>query len=80
VFGLGSKAWVVLFKTDPDFKQVASSVWVSGVIMSTLSAILIGLFFKSGSLYDRRLVELDARQSIFIQGEIYFAPWDGCLK
>jgi hypothetical protein len=54
VFGLGSKAWVVLFKTDPDFKQVASSAWVSGVIMSTLGAILIGLFFKAGSLYERR--------------------------
>jgi hypothetical protein len=47
LFGLGSKAWVVLFKSDDDFHQVAVSVWVGGIIMSTLCCVIVAMLFKA---------------------------------
>lgn len=48
--GLGlSKGWLVLFKTENDLSNVATSPWAGGVAMSMLVCVLSYLFFWLGS-------------------------------
>jgi hypothetical protein len=54
VVSLGDRAWAVLFKTDSDFKQVARTSWVDGIIMSTALCIILWLFFSAATRYGRR--------------------------
>jgi hypothetical protein len=49
IITLGDKAWVVLFKTDKDFRAVARGPWIGGIVMGTLIclALTLWLFIKA---------------------------------
>jgi hypothetical protein len=46
---LGHQGWVVLFKTDLDFRRVAQGPWRDGIIMSTMVVVVLLLFFAMGT-------------------------------
>jgi hypothetical protein len=50
ILSLHDKAWVVLFKTDTDFRTVAQGPWIGGIIMGTVICLSLWLFFRAGTV------------------------------
>ena len=47
--GLGGNGWLVLFKTDAELAQFATTPWAGGVAMSIIVCFITYFFFWLGS-------------------------------
>ena len=46
---LGHSGWVVLFKTDHDFKRVAQGPWINSIVASTLVCLILWIGLAIGT-------------------------------